>query len=128
MRLPVQLAMPLLAGMLHAAGVAWPLHFVLDYGQPQWPLQLLSMALLAGALLGASTAGQAALRAWVFTTVYLGCTFGWLFTAMHTYGGMPAPLAALAEWPSILRLPGLFGGDWRSVALFRARSCSAWCG
>ena len=44
MRLPVQLAVPLLAGMLHAAGVAWPLHFVLDYGQPQWPLQLLSMA------------------------------------------------------------------------------------
>jgi hypothetical protein len=98
MRLPVQLAMPLLAGMLHAAGVAWPLHFLLDYGQPQWPLQLLSLALLAGALLGASSAGQAALRAWVFTTVYLGCTFGWLFTAMHTYGGMPAPLAALAEW------------------------------
>jgi len=98
MRLPVQLAMPLLAGMLHAAGVAWPLHFVLDYGQPQWPLQLLSMALLAGSLLGASSAGQAAVRAWVFTTVYLGCTFGWLFTAMHTYGGMPALLAALAEW------------------------------
>ncbi len=98
MRLPVQLAVPLLAGMLHAAGVAWPLHYVLDYGQPQWPLQLLSMALLAGALLRASSAGQAALRAWVFTTVYLGCTFGWLFTAMHTYGGMPAPLAALAEW------------------------------
>jgi apolipoprotein N-acyltransferase len=98
MRLLAQLAMPLLAGLLHAAGVAWPLHGVLDYGQPQWALQLLSMALLAGALLGASSACQAALRAWAFTTVYLGCTFGWLFTAMHTYGGMPAPLAALAEW------------------------------
>jgi len=117
MRLPVQLAMPLLAGMLHAAGVAWPLHFVLDYGQPQWALQLLSMALLASALLGASSAGQAALRAWVFTTVYLGCTFGWLFTAMHTYGGMPAPLAALAEWllAGLLALYFAFAGAlwWR---------------
>ena len=93
-----QLLMPLLAGALHAAGVAWPFRFLLDYGQPQWALQLLAMALLAGALLGASSARQAAWRAWVFTTVYLGCTFGWLFTAMHTYGGMPAPLAALAEW------------------------------
>lgn len=93
-----QLLMPLLAGALHAAGVAWPFRFLLDYGQPQWALQLLAMALLAGALLGARSAGQAAWRAWVFTTVYLGCTFAWLFTAMHTYGGMPAPLAALAEW------------------------------
>ena len=91
MRLLAQLAMPLLAGLLHAAGVAWPFHGVLDYGQPQWALQLLSMALLGGALLGADSARQAALRAWAFTTVYLGCTFGWLFTAMHTYGGMPAP-------------------------------------
>ena len=98
MRLLAQLAMPLLAGLLHAAGVAWPLHGLLDYGQPQWALQLLSMALLAHALLAASSVRQAAQRAWVFTTVYLGCTFGWLFTAMHTYGGMPAPLAALAEW------------------------------
>ena len=97
MRLPVQLAMPLLAGALHAAGVAWPLHLVLDYGQPQWALQLLSMALLAGTVLGASSAGQAALRTWVFTSVYLASTFWWLFTSMHTYGGMPAPLAVLAE-------------------------------
>ena len=98
MRPSAQLLMPLLAGVLHAAGVAWPFRFLLDYGQPQWALQLLSMALLAGALLGASSARQAAWRAWVFTTAYLGGTFGWLYTAMHTYGGMPAPLAALAEW------------------------------
>ena len=98
MRPSAQLLMPLLAGVLHAAGAAWPFRFLLDYGQPQWALHLLSMALLAGALLGASSARQAAWRSWVFTTVYLGCTFGWLYTAMHTYGGMPAPLAALAEW------------------------------
>jgi len=119
MRLPVQLAMPLLAGALHAAGVAWPLHLVLDYGQPQWALQLLSMALLAGTVLGASSAGQAALRTWVFTSVYLASTFWWLFTSMHTYGGMPAPLAVLAE----LLLAGLLaiyfacaGGLWWRIA------------
>jgi len=119
MRFPVQLAMPIVAGLLHAAGVAWPLHWMLDYGQPQWPLQLLSMALLGGTLLGASSAGQAALRAWMFTTVYLGCTFGWLFTAMHTYGGLPAPLAALAEWLLAGALAiyfALAGGLWWRLA------------
>ena len=119
MRLALQLAMPSLAGVLHAAGVAWPLHFALEYGHPQWVLQLLSMALLAGTLLGARSAGQAALLAWVFTTVYLASTFWWLFTSMHIYGGMPAPLAVLAE----LLLAGLLaiyfacaGGLWWRIA------------
>ena len=119
MRPSAQLLMPLLAGVLHAAGVAWPFRFLLDYGQPQWALQVLSMVLLAGALLGSSSARQAAWRAWVFTTVYLGCTFGWLFTAMHTYGGMPAPLAALAEWMLAGLLAVYFalaGGLWWRLA------------
>ena len=119
MRPSAQLLMPLLAGLLHAAGVAWPFRFLMDYGQPQWSLQLLSMVLLAGALVGASSARQAAWRAWVFTTVYLGCTFGWLFTAMHTYGGMPAPLAALAEWLLAGLLAVYFalaGGLWWRLA------------
>ena len=119
MRPSAQLLMPLLAGVLHAAGVAWPFRFLLDYGQPQWALHLLSMAFLAGALVGASSARQAAWRAWVFTTVYLGCTFGWLFTAMHTYGGMPAPLAALAEWMLAGLLAVYFalaGGLWWRLA------------
>ena len=119
MRPSAQLLMPLLAGVLHAAGVAWPFRFLMDYGQPQWALHLLSMALLAGALLGSSSARQAAWRAWAFTTVYLGCTFGWLFTAMHTYGGMPAPLAALAEWMLAGLLAVYFalaGGLWWRLA------------
>lgn len=94
----LQLVVPMLAGALHAAGVAWPGHTMWEYGQPQWALQLLSMALLAGTVLSAGSQQQAALRTWAFTTVYLGCTFAWLYTAMHTYGGMPAPLALIAQW------------------------------
>lgn len=115
----LQLVVPMLAGALHAAGVAWPVHAWWDYGQPQWALQLLSMALLAGTLLGAGSPRQAAQRAWAFAAVYLGSTFAWLYTAMHTFGGMPAPLAALAQWllAGLLAIYFAFaGGLWWYVA------------
>ena len=54
----------------------------------------------------------AAWRGWLFATAWLACTFGWLFTSMHTYGGLAAPLAVSGGagagrlcWRSTTRLP-----------------------
>ena len=81
----------LLAGELQAAALAWP-----GSGHAVWWLQLLSLAALATGLLHAPTARSAAWRGFWFGTAWLAGTFWWLFISMHTYGGLPAPLAALA--------------------------------
>ena len=93
----------LLAGMLQAASLAWPcampsaLGFLgLLRGQPVWWLQWLSMAALVPLLWRSRTSWQAASRGWVFTVAWLASTFAWLYVSMHTYGGLPAPLAVIA--------------------------------
>ena len=97
------LLVALLCGAVQAASLAWPftlppsLSFLgLTRGQPVWWLQLLSMATLVQLLYGSRNARQAAQRAWLFTLAWLASTFAWLFVSMHTYGGLPAPLAVLA--------------------------------
>ena len=54
------------------------------------------MATLVWQLQRCQGARQAAWAAWLFATAMLAGTFWWLFISMHVYGGMPAPLAALA--------------------------------
>jgi apolipoprotein N-acyltransferase len=84
-----------LAGLAQALSIAWPLD-----GRPLWWLQLLSIGALVWLLgsLRAEGAGwrRAGLHAWLFSTTWLTGSFWWLFISMHTYGGMPAPLAAIA--------------------------------
>ena len=46
--------------------------------------------------MGAETGQRKWRRGWVFTTAWLAGTFWWLFVSMHTYGGLPTWLAALA--------------------------------
>ena len=65
-------------------------------GQPQWWLQLLSLAALAGLVQRAGGVRRAALLGWLFATAWLTGTFWWLFISMHVYGGLAAPLAAIA--------------------------------
>jgi len=112
--LPALLA--LLAGALQAASLAWPgsqpVAWGPERGQTLWWLQLLALALLVHLLLGSASARQAAGRAWLFALSWLALTFGWLFTSMHTYGGLPAPLAVLA----VLALAG-------ALALYYAGVC-----
>lgn len=60
-----------------------------------WPLGLLAAAALAAGVARA-TPGQAAWRGWAFGTGWLLAGTGWLFISMHRYGGLAAPLAALA--------------------------------
>jgi apolipoprotein N-acyltransferase len=121
-RLPVQLALAMLAGALQALALGSPL----SDGLPLWWLQLGSLAILAALLdrqvdfaagslafrpacdfSGANgpliSPGNPAARPWracavglVFASTWLAGTFWWLFISMHTYGGLAAPLAGLA--------------------------------
>jgi len=68
---------------LSAAHTAW------------WPLALLCIAALAWRVSTASP-GRAASLGWAFGTGWLLAGTWWLFISMHRYGGLPAPLAALA--------------------------------
>ena len=79
------------AGGAQALSLAWP-----GSGQPLWWLQIVSLAGFAWLLRRAPGALAAALRGWLFATAWLVGTFWWLFISMHTYGGLAAPLAALA--------------------------------
>ncbi|WP_312306867.1 apolipoprotein N-acyltransferase [Pulveribacter sp.] len=82
-------------GLAQAAALALP-----GNGRPLWWLQILSLALLARVLLAVPRTPRGGWRAaglgWLFATCWLAGTFWWLFISMHTYGGLAAPLAALA--------------------------------
>jgi len=100
----------LLAGVLLAASVAWPFAssaafaaLGLVQGQPVWWGACLALSALVGLLESSQSWRKAALHGWLFATAWLACTVGWLFTSMHSYGGLSAPLALLA----VLALAGL---------------------
>ncbi|MEG0412829.1 MAG: apolipoprotein N-acyltransferase, partial [Comamonas sp.] len=114
------------AGGLQAASLAWPLG-----GQPVWWLQILSLTVLCAAAQQARSAKHAAWFGGVFATAWLVATFWWLFISMHTYGGLPAPLAVIA----VLALAAFLGSyyalmiwvwrrwalpGWQAVWLFAA--------
>ncbi|MDO5086848.1 MAG: apolipoprotein N-acyltransferase [Comamonadaceae bacterium] len=110
MRLRAWLASPLAAvaaGLAQAAALADPWT-----GQPHGWLQVLSLAWLAWQLLSPPSAARpgmapsapagpslwwhGARQGGLFALAWLAGTFWWLFISMHTYGGLMAPLAALA--------------------------------
>jgi apolipoprotein N-acyltransferase len=104
-----------IAGLAQAAAIAAPWN-----GQPLWWLQLISLAALVWQLdaLRVRTSPRpsrrsAALYGWLFATAWLCGTFWWLFISMHTYGGLAAPLAALA----VLALSA-------ALALYYAAACA----
>lgn len=105
---PRQYILSLLAGLLQAASVASPWS-----GQPAWWLQLAALALLAWQVGRTSDWRRGAWHGWWFASAWLSATFWWLFISMHTYGGLPALLAA----PAVLALAGL-------LALYYAAACS----
>ena len=80
------------AAVLAAAGA---LHTLVYVHTALWPLALGALALLVF-VLRASNAGRAALLGWAYGVGWLAGGTWWLFISMHRYGGLPAPLAALA--------------------------------
>jgi apolipoprotein N-acyltransferase len=91
LRHSLAVVLALLAGYAQAVSIAAPWS-----GQPLWWLQIISLAALVALLDRASTARQAGLLGWLFATSWLCGTVWWLFISMHVYGGLAAPLAALA--------------------------------
>ncbi|HSH89779.1 MAG TPA: apolipoprotein N-acyltransferase [Ramlibacter sp.] len=81
----------LVAGLAQAMSIAAPWN-----GEPQWWLQLLSLATLAWLLQQSGSWKRAALLGWTFATAWLVGTYWWLFISMHVYGGLASPLAAIA--------------------------------
>lgn len=96
-----------------------------------WWLQLLCTGLLAWRAGGIRPA-RAAMVGLAFGSAWLGASTWWLFISMHRYGGLPAPLAALAVAALALALSlylaialALFarlrrGNAWRDAPLFAA--------
>ena len=87
-----------------------------------WPLALLAPAALAGLWLGSRGAGNAALIGFAFGLGLFGTGVSWVYVSLNQFGGMPAPIAALAAsgFCSLLSLypaavaslqARLFGGD-----------------
>jgi len=106
---PTRFGTALIAGVVHGWSMAWPDalaltnsdSFGLVSGQPVWWVQLLALGLLAALLqprAGPATVIWRAALAYgvVFSTAWLCVAFGWLYVAMHTYGGLTALPAALA--------------------------------
>ena len=114
-RLPAQAAVALAAGLAQAASLAWPWS-----GVPLWWLQWVSLAALAWLVLPQSGKPvhwrRGALLGGLFATAWLAGTFWWLFISMHTYGGLPAPLAVAAV-----------GGLAAFLALYYAAALGLFC-
>ncbi len=85
----------LIAGIAQALSLAWPFEGSFK-GLPQGWLQCVSLAVLAGGLDRCQTRKQAFAQAWLFALAWLLGSTWWLYISMHTYGGLPAPLAAFA--------------------------------
>ncbi|MNR87790.1 Apolipoprotein N-acyltransferase [compost metagenome] len=61
-----------------------------------WPLQILALAVLFHLLLQAPSVKAGVLLGWLYGFGWSVVCVYWLYISMHQYGGMPAPLAALA--------------------------------
>jgi apolipoprotein N-acyltransferase len=113
--------MAVVAGVGQAGALADPA------GQAHGWLQVLSLAVLCSLLLRVSFVRnlqtlnplekfmQGAIAGWWFATGWLCATFWWLYISMHTYGGMPGGLAALA----VVALAG-------ALAIYYALACGLW--
>ncbi|RPH63579.1 MAG: apolipoprotein N-acyltransferase, partial [Burkholderiales bacterium] len=82
----------LIAGIVHAASFA-PIG--------AWWLQIAAMAVPVALLLRAAATGEtrvtrAAVPGLAFGLGWFVTGVSWLYVSMHRYGGMPAPIAALA--------------------------------
>jgi apolipoprotein N-acyltransferase len=88
-------ALLLVSGLAQAISLAWPLDGAF-YGVPQGWLQCLSLMVLAGILDRSDSSKQAFLCGWIFSLAWLIGSIWWLFISMNKYGGLPAPIAAMA--------------------------------
>jgi apolipoprotein N-acyltransferase len=107
--------------LLIAAGAVHALSFSPD-PLPGWTLpyiQVLSMAVPAFVVFSTKHVGRAALSAFIFSTSSFCVGVYWLYISMNHFGGLAAPLAALAVLLFALYL---------SLYAALAGACTAWLG
>jgi apolipoprotein N-acyltransferase len=104
--------MSLLFGILHGWSIANPWN-----GQALWWLQLLAMAWLVGQLSRTGSVRSAVWQGGLFALAWFVSSLWWLYTSMHDYGGLAAPLAVLA----VMALSAL-------LASFYALTCGVFVG
>ncbi len=75
-----------------------------------WPLQIAALALLFRLAQDAAAPRAAFSLGWAFGAASVGAGTHWLYVSMHDYGGMPAPMAALAVLLLAAALGLLYGG------------------
>jgi apolipoprotein N-acyltransferase len=87
MRAPMRLALAAFAG---AAGVA-------AFAPLSWfPLAPVVLAVLFGLCAGAASPRAAAALGFAFGMGLFACGVSWIYVSLHEFGGMPAPMAAVA--------------------------------
>lgn len=116
--LPFVLA--LLAGCGHAISIAAPWN-----GQPQWWLQLLSLAVLAALLQREPRPRVAFLLGWLFAIAWQVAVYWWLYISMHTYGGLAAPLTVIAV-VGLAAFLGLYYAAASALFVLAARHSGGW--
>jgi apolipoprotein N-acyltransferase len=77
-----------------------------------WPLQLATLAFVFWLVARQASVKRSALIGWAYGFGWTTCGVYWLYISMHTYGGMPAWLAALA-----VGVMGLVLGSFAALAL-----------
>ncbi len=112
-------AVALVAGLLQAASIAAPWS-----GQPQWWLQLISLAALAWLVQQPLSWRRAAMLGWAFATAWLTGTFWWLFISLHFYGGLASALTVIA----VVGLAAFLGSYYAAAcgAFAALAGASAW--
>ena len=89
------IAILFIAGLAQALSLAWPLDGYFQGASQGW-LQIVSLTVLAWSLDRTQSNKQAFITCWVFSFAWLAGCIWWLFISMNLYGGLPAPVAALA--------------------------------
>lgn len=107
--------------LLGAASTAWPVPWLLPYGQPVWWAQLASAAGFYALLLRSQSPVTRFRVAAGYQTVLLASTFAWIYTSLHVYGGLAAWMSVLA-WLALAAALSLFYG---AAAYLHARYSSA---
>lgn len=105
------LPLTLLAGAANVLAFA-PFHL--------WPIQILAQAWLFLAVVGSNGARRHFLLGLLYGFGWSACGIHWLYISMHTYGGMPAPMAVLAV-ALLAMFVGLYSGLATSLAGFLQR-------
>jgi apolipoprotein N-acyltransferase len=124
-----------LAGLLQGAALAlpdWAVWPGAAAGEAVGFWQWLGMTLLAWVLLrngGARASGARATvfrMTWWFSTAWLMAVMWWLFISMHRYGGLPAPVAALAVGGLCAGFGAIYAGMMVLCTRFAEAGAKVW--